>query len=382
MAKERKSGRIVRATGGYDAFVPGKLPPSDLPLNSELIKTLSEADRLIGRLAGVGGQLPNPHIFIRPFVRREAVLSSKIEGTQATLGEILAVEAGASVKRSPDDLREVGNYVTALENGVKRLKKLPLSLRLIRELHRTLMTGVRGEQAAPGEFRKSQNWIGPPGSTIKAALYVPPPPEELRGCLENWETFLHLSSHPPLIEIAIAHYQFEAIHPFLDGNGRVGRLLIPLFLVERAILPTPLLYLSAYFESTRAEYYRRLREVSEKGAWQEWIEYFLRGVIRQSIDAVQRAERIYRLMAKWRAKVAGSGSAVPSALIDLLAENPYCSAKAVAKRLDIAFTTAQRGIDVLIQASILTQAGDSKRDRVYCAKRLLDVLDAPARDVG
>ncbi|MEW5876031.1 MAG: Fic family protein [Candidatus Zixiibacteriota bacterium] len=347
-------------------------------MTSAVIQALSETDRLIGRLAGVGGQLPNPHIFIRPFVRREAVLSSKIEGTQATLGEILAVEAGASVDRSPSDLREVGNYVVALEHGVKRLNKLPLSLRLICELHKKLMTGVRGGHATPGEFRKSQNWIGPPGSSIQTASFVPPPPEELMACLGEWEKFLHQRDLPPLVAIALAHYQFEAIHPFLDGNGRVGRLLITLFLIEREILPTPLLYLSAYFESKRAEYYRLLRDVSFGGAWAEWIEFFLRGVAHQSEDAVNRAERINALLTRWRKKVAGSGSSVPMALIDLLAENPYCMVKRVAERLGVAFTTAQRGIGVLEKAGVLAQVGEGKRDRVYCAGELLRTLERPS----
>lgn len=346
-------------------------------MTSTVIQALSEADRLIGRLAGVGGQLPNPHILIRPFVRREAVLSSRIEGTQATLGEILAVEAGASVERSPADLREVGNYVTALEYGIKRLAKLPLSLRLICELHKKLMTGVRGGQATPGAFRKSQNWIGPPGSTIQTATFVPPPPEELMPNLDNWEKFLQTRDLPPLVAVAIAHCQFEAIHPFLDGNGRVGRLLITLFLIEREVLPAPLLYLSAYFESHRAEYYRLLRDVSFGGAWKEWIEFFLHGVARQSEDAINRAERINALLARWRKKVAGTGSSLPTALVDLLAENPYCKVNGMAKRLNVAFTTAQRAVGVLTKAGILSQVGEGKRDRVYCAHELLRVLERP-----
>jgi len=212
-------GKTV-SQGSYSAFVPAPLPP-ELDWTPRLIGALSDADRLVGRLAGEGGRLPNPHILIRPFVRREAVLSSKIEGTQATLGELLAAEAGATVDRSPDDLREVGNYVVALEHGISRLKKLPLCTRLTRELHEKLMTGVRGHPAAPGQFRKIQNWIGQPGSTIATASYIPPSPGDVEPCLAAWERFLHESRLPPLVTIALAHYQFEAIHPFLDGNGRV-----------------------------------------------------------------------------------------------------------------------------------------------------------------
>src|SRR5712691_6169458 len=249
--------------GTSSAFLPAPLPPA-LDWTPGLIRALSEADRLIGRLAGEGGRLPNPHVLIRPFVRREAVLSSRIEGTRATLGELLAAEAGAAVDRSPADLREVANYVVALEHGLQRLKTLPLSLRLTRELHTKLMTGVRGGHATPGELRKTQNWIGPRGCTLENATYVPPPPEALVECLSAWEKFLHDHSVPVLVQAALMHVQFEAIHPFLDGNGRVGRLLITLFLVERYVLPTPLLYLSAFFEATRGDYYGRLQSVYAK----------------------------------------------------------------------------------------------------------------------
>ena len=251
---------MVNCPGGYLAFVPDPLPPP-LVWDQELTVSLSSADRAVGRLAGEGRRLANPHLLMRPFVRKEAVLSSRIEGTQATLGELLAAEAGAAVDRSPADLREVGNYVTALEYG---LDTLPLSLRLVREMHEHLMRGVRGDVATPGEFRRSQNWIGPPGCTLDNATYVPPPPPELMACLGGWERFLHDETLPPLVHAALAHSQFEAIHPFLDGNGRVGRLLITLLLVNRGVLPSPLLYLSAYFDATREEYYARLLGVTER----------------------------------------------------------------------------------------------------------------------
>src|SRR5258707_5958157 len=256
------SGQKV-SQGAYRAFIPASLTPA-LESTDRLIRALSDADRLIGRLAGEGGRLRNPHVLIRPFIRREAVLSSKIEGTQATLGELLAAEAGAVVDRSPEDLREVGNYIVALEHGMAQLNKLPLCVRLIRELHGKLMTDVRGDQATPGEFRRSQNWIGKPGSTLATASFIPPPPGEVEPCLAAWEKFLYESDLPPLVTIALAHYQFEAVHPFLDGNGRVGRLLITLFLIEQKILPAPLLYLSAFFEATRRDYYEGLRGVSER----------------------------------------------------------------------------------------------------------------------
>ncbi len=378
MAEEaRIPGRKV-SLGGYSAFVPAPLPPA-LEWTSRLVRVLSEADRLIGRLAGEGGRLANPHLLMRPFVQREAVLSSRIEGTQATLGELLAAEAGAAVDRSPEDLREVGNYVTALEYGIVRLRELPICARMVRELHEKLMEGVRGAQAAPGQFRTTQNWIGRPGSTLETASYVPPPPGEVEGCLAAWERFLHESELPPLATIALAHYQFEAIHPFLDGNGRVGRLLIALFLIERQILPTPLLYLSAFFEASRPDYYEGLRAVSERGAWQEWLEYFLQGIARMSEDALSRAARINALLAEWRAKMGGGSTKTPLLVIEMLASNPFVTVSGVAARLGVAFTTAQRAIERLERNGIVQAATGAKRSRVYCARGLLQILEEPAR---
>ncbi len=364
--------------GSYSAFVPAPLPP-ELDWTPKLIAALSDADRLVGRLAGEGGRLPNPHILIRPFVRREAVLSSKIEGTQATLGELLAAEAGAAVERSPEDLHEVGNYVVALEHGISRLKKLPLCVRLTRELHQKLMTGVRGHHATPGRFRTVQNWIGRPGSTVATASYIPPPPEEVEPCLAAWEKFLHESKLPPLVTVALAHYQFEAIHPFLDGNGRVGRLLITLFLIERQMLPTPLLYLSAFFEASRRDYYDGLRGVSERGAWNDWLEYFLLGVARMSEDALSRATRINRLLAQWQKSVSSEASKNPLRVVELLGANPFITTKSLAAALGVAFTTAQRAIERLERAAIVQRVGEAKRDRVYCANALLEILEEPAQ---
>src|SRR5882724_7779620 len=364
--------------GSSSAFVPAPLPP-ELDWTPRLIGALSDADRLIGRLAGEGGRLPNPHVLIRPFVQREAVLSSKIEGTQATLGELLASEAGAVVERSPEDLREVSNYVVALEHGISRLKRLPIGVRLMRELHEKLMKNVRGQHASPGHFRKIQNWIGLPGSTPATAAYVPPPPREVRSCLMAWEKFVSQSDLPPLVTIALAHYQFEAIHPFRDGNGRVGRLLITLFLVKQKILPAPLLYLSAFFEASQREYYSGLRGISERGAWNDWLEYFLLGVARMSEDALSRATRINQLLARWQKAVSGESSKAPLHVVELLGANPFITIKGAAERLGVAFTTAQRAIERLERAAIVKPVGDAKRDRVYCAKALLDVLEEPAQ---
>ena len=242
-------------------------------------------------------------------------------------------------------MREVGNYVTALEHGLKRLETLPLSLRLVRELHERLMTGVRGNHATPGEFRRSQNWIGRPGETLAQAKYVPPPPDVLGEHLSALERFLHERMLPPLVHVALAHYQFEAIHPILDGNDRVGWLLITLQLCQRNILPAPLLYLSAFFEATRADYYAGLRGVSENGDWEGWVQHFLNGVARQSEDALSRAERLNQLLADWRGQLSGqAGTKVALKLLDLIATNPFITPRGAEAKLGLAYNTVMRAI--------------------------------------
>jgi Fic family protein len=369
---------MLRCPGGYRAYVPAPLPPP-LAWDTTLAARLSEADRALGQLAGEGRRLPNPHLLLRPFLRREAVLSSRIEGTQATLGELLAAEAGAAVDRSPDDLHEVANYVVALESGLIRLSALPLSLRLVRELHGTLMRGVRGDTATPGAFRRTQNWIGPAGLGLKDATFIPPPPDQLMDCLGAWEGFLHDEHWPPLVHAALIHSQFEAIHPFLDGNGRVGRLLITLLLVARGVLPSPLLYLSAWFEATRPEYYARLLGVTERGEWEEWLAYFLEGVRTQADDALARIRRIEDLREGWRTQLARTPSRLPDDVLGLFVENPFWSVRKLAERLGVAFTTAQRAVERLEAAGIVEQAGQAKRNRVYCARAVLAVLEEPPR---
>ena len=354
--------------------MPSPLPP-ELNWDATLAFRLSAADLAIGRLAGEGRHLPNLHLLIRPFIRKEAVLSSRIEGTQTSLGELLAAEAGAVVDQIPADLREVGNYVTALEYGIRRLETLPLSLRLMRELHERLMRGVRGDIATPGEFRRSQNWIGRPGSTLTDAAYVPPPSDELMPCLAALEAFLHDRTFPPLVHAALVHAQFEAIHPFLDGNGRVGRLLITLLLAERDVLPSPLLYLSAYFEATRPEYYSRLLGITACGEWEEWLVYFLDGVAAQSVDAVEKIQGIDALLSGWRSELARERSRVPEQALELFAENPFWTVRALTDRLDVAFTTAQRAIDRLESLGAISLAAGERRNRVYCARAILDVLE-------
>jgi Fic family protein len=367
----------VAVSGGGRAFVPAPLPPK-LEWTQDILHAASEANLILGRLAGLGARMRNPHLLLRPFMRREAVLSSRIEGTQATLGELLADEAGVAVDRAPDDLKEVRNYVLALEKGASLLEQLPLSLRLVRELHRVLMKGVRGDSAAPGEFRRIQNWVGPRGATVATARFVPPPPNDVPGCLGAWEKYMHERDLPPLLQAALLHYQFEAIHPFIDGNGRVGRLMIVLFLMERGVLPSPLLYLSAFFEASRGDYYDLLTGVTERDDWRSWILYFLAGVTEQSKDALGRVERIEALREKWRQRLASRQTKTVMALVDRLTANPFITVGGAAKDLKIAFTTAQRQIDWLVRHRIVTQREDVRRGRVYVAQELLDILDEPA----
>jgi len=378
MTKQGTSGIWRRTLEGYRAFYPNPLPPQ-IEFDSALITKLSKADQVLGRLGGEARRLPNPHILIRPFIRREAVYSSRIEGTQATLGELLAAEAGASVDRSPDDLQEVGNYVAALEHGLQRLTELPISLRLVKEIHKVLMNKTRGEHAFPGELRKTQNWIGTPGCTLKEASYVPPPPDVLCEQLADWERFIHESELPLLVTCALMHYQFEAIHPFIDGNGRIGRLLITLLLCERNALPGPFLYLSAFFDATRRDYYDRLRAITENGDWIGWMDYFLNGVIRQCEDSLGRAERMNELIEEWKTQIAGVTPKAAFGLVELLAGNPYITPRSAEENLGVAFNTANKAIKVLQDAQILDQVGDSKRDRLFVATKLLDILEEPPR---
>jgi len=375
-SKRRPHGRTVRGRGGYRAFAPAPLPPP-IAWNTELVGALSRADQAIGRLAGEGRRFPNPHLFIRSFLHREAVLSSRIEGTRTTLGELLAARVGVPDGSDPTDLHEVGNYVVALEYGLGRLNTLPLSLRLLREIHERLMRGVRGDTATPGEFRRSQNWIGPPGCSLRDATYVPPPAEELMGCLDALERFLHDETLPPLVHAALAHAQFEAIHPFLDGNGRIGRLLVTLLLVVREVLPSLLLYLSAWFEGTRDAYYAHLLAVTRDGAWEPWLVYFLTGVSVQAEDALARVRNIDDLQERWRQELAGVQSDRAEQVLRLFVENPFRTVRGIAQELDVAYTTARRALDRLEAAGIVSLVGSARRNRVYCAQAMLDILEAP-----
>ena len=341
----------------------------------------SEAERELARLAVSGGDFPHPHILARSFVRNEAVTSSRIEGTRATLEDLYAYEAAQMSFLDPvSDAREVYNYVRALDYGLGRVNTLPISLRLIREVHAQLMEGVRGEIMTPGEFRRGQNWIGPAGCTLETAPYVPPPVEKMLLALDALEKFIHAPSDlPPLTRLGLIHYQFEAIHPFLDGNGRVGRLLISLLLSQWELLPRPLLYLSAYFERNRSEYYERLRAVSRRGDWEGWLGFFLTGVRDQSRQAVIRVQNLQQLRERYRKLLAGRRSAARlSQAVDFLIGNPIITVRQLQAGLNLAdFKTVQRYVDVLEGAGILREITGRKRNRLYSADDVFDSIQKP-----
>ncbi len=377
------SGKMIRTIEGYWAFGPNPLPPA-IEYDREMVRLISEADRGLGRLAGIGQLLPNPHLLIAPYVRREAVLSSRIEGTQASLSDLLLFEAAEEEPPRTPDVQEVRNYVRAMEYGLKRLEKLPLSLRLVREIHARLMEGVRGKKRSPGEFRQVQNWIGPPGCSLAEATFVPPPVPEMYAALDEWEKFLHNAKDIPLlVQCALIHYQFEAIHPFVDGNGRVGRLLITFFLCERGELPQPLLYLSAFFEQHRAEYYGRLLEVSRSGDWSGWIKFFLRGIGTQASVAAEDSQRIVKLQQRYR-ELLQQRKASPAAIaiMEELFLNPYVTATRLSKRLKVSFPTVQSTIEWLVKAGLLREITGRRRNRIYFAEELLRAIEgkrAPSR---
>lgn len=366
---------------GYVAYYPAPLPRR-LDYTDSLVGQLDEATGALHRLAGVGRLLPNPNLLIAPYVRLEAVLSSRIEGTQSEITDLLRFEAGddESIGELRDDVQEVRNYIAALNYGIERLAGgFPLSLRLLRESHERLMTGVRGGHATPGEFRRSQNWIG--GSSPSDAVFVPPPVDAMNPALDDLEQFLHDRSLPLLIHVAMAHYHFEVVHPFLDGNGRLGRLLIPLVLIERGVLPQPLLYLSVYLERNRNHYYDLLLHTSRTGDFDPWISFFLRAVGAQATDAEERTVRLVELQSKMRSQLLEervSMSVVRAT--ELLFSTPYVSATSLASALEVTFPTAQSAIDLLVHRGDLVETTGRKRNRFYFAQSIFDaVYGTPAQ---
>ena len=374
--QSEKSGKAVLTQLGYWAFIPNPLPP-DISWSSSLVSILSEAERDLSRLSTLISAFPFPSLLIQPFMRNEAVISSRIEGTHASLIDVYAYEtAQLSFFERTDDVREVHNYVRAMDYGLERLNTLPISLRMIRELHEKLMEGVRGGTLTPGEFRRSQNWIGPMGSTPSTAPYVPPPVEEMHQALDALEKFIHSDTDiPPLIRAAMIHYQFEAIHPFLDGNGRVGRLLMVLLLCEWGLLSQPLLNLSIYIEHYRQAYYDLLLGVSQKGDWEAWLRFFLRGVSEQARESVFRMERLQEIRAKYQPIVEQDrNSSRMAAMIDFLFSRPVLSVRQIADGLGIPFKTAQAFLLKLVQAGVLREITGYARNRIFQADEILRAI--------
>lgn len=371
-------GRFARTTEGHAAFVPGPAPRR-IELSPEAVDLLDAASNRLGVLEGVGRRLSNPELLIGPYLRQEAVLSSRIEGTQTTLSDLYASEAQLQIPVA-GDVQEVLNYSSAYRYGLERLDTLPLSLRLIRELHERLLLGVRGSGTQPGAFRTYQNFIG--GSSEANAAYVPPPPSELPGCLDDLERFMHEKSLRPLVHMAVLHYQFEAIHPFGDGNGRVGRVLMGVFLTERQLMPQPLLYLSPYFERTRRQYYGGLMRVSTHGDWDTWIRYVLEGVRAQADAAVDLADRLQSLHAEYRDRVQRTKRSVKTlALVDAVFLSPFLTTRIVQERLGVSAPTARAAISALQDAGILQEFGEPRKwQRIFIAGELYRLISRGTLD--
>lgn len=358
------------------AFVPPPLPPAPPIDVLALLEKLSLAERALGRLDGITMLLPRQELFLYMYVRKEAVLSSQIEGTQSTLSDLLRFETEAQAGQPIDDIREVSNYVDAMMYGLERLEALPLSLRLIREMHERLLQSGRGGTKSPGEFRRSQNWIG--GTRPGNALFVPPPTTELDSCLDALESFMHEeeSRLPALIKAGLLHVQFETIHPFLDGNGRIGRLLVTLYLCVNGVLLKPLLYLSLYLKTHRADYYRLLQEVRENGAWEAWLEFFLTGVANTANQAFDAATRIVELFKEDRECITAESDRVGSALRihDLFQQTPYLTANQIGHRTGLSAPTVNAALADLERLRVLDEVTGRKRGRVFSYRRYLAIL--------
>jgi len=380
--RQARAGRYVRQSTGYRAFIPAPLPPQPpVALSGTLQALLSKADRALGRLDGSIQTLPNPDLFVFMYVRKEAVLSSQIEGTESSLQDLLAAEAQVLTPERPRDVAEVINYVNAMNHGLKRLAELPVSVRLIREIHEKLLAGVRGSRLTPGELRRSQNWIGPGGCTLAEATFVPPPPEEVPEALGALERFLHQNDDMPLlIKIGLAHAQFETIHPFLDGNGRVGRLLITFLLCERQVLLKPVLYLSHFFKRHRQAYYEHLQAVRDQGDWEGWLNFLLRGVAEVSTQATETARRILALRENHRTlitehlgRAAGNGHRV----LEHLYERPIISVEQVRTITGTTYPAANQLVHKLVKHGILSESTGQKRHRRFRYDAYIRLFDEP-----
>jgi Fic family protein len=380
-----RTGRYVKQLTGYQAFVPEPLPPNPrIVFDDAFLEVLSRADRAVGRLDGCAETLPNSELFVFMYIRKEAVLSSQIEGTQASLMDVLEFEA-ATREAVPLDVGDVFNYVAAMNYGLARLKTLPLSLRLIREIHAKLLSGVRGSMGA-GEFRDKQNWIGPAGCLLKDATYVPPAPHDMHQGLDSLEKFLHdTTPFPYLVRTGIAHAYFETIHPFFDGNGRLGRLLITFMLCEEKILRRPLLYLSVFLKKNRTEYYDRLQAVRDSGQWEEWLTFFLRGVAEVAEEATATARKIVQLREQHRKIVQdrmGRGTSRALSLLESLYRQPVVSLSQISEVCKLTFQGASNLAEHFCSLDILKQSTEQRRHRLFAYARYLAILGEPMRSRG
>ena len=387
LAGKSRAGRYIRQPTGYRAFIPNLLPP-DPPVRMEgqLQVLLSQADRALGRLDGSVHTLPHPDLFVYMYVRKEAVLSSQIEGTQSSLQDVLAAEAKILDADRPQDVEEVVNYVQAMNHGLERLSELPVSMRLIREIHAVLLQGVRGSHLTPGELRSSQNWIGPGGCTLKEATFVPPPPHEVPHQLGELEKFIHADTDLPLlIKIGLVHAQFETIHPFLDGNGRVGRLLITFLLCERQVLIKPVLYLSYYFKQHRQQYYEELQSVRDQGTWEQWLCFFLRGVVEVSKQATETTRRILMLREDHRRVITeqlGRTAANGYRVLEHLYKHPIVSVGDVQELIDTTYQAANELVSRFVASGILTEITGQARNRRYMYRQYIDLFHEADADAG
>lgn len=365
-----RAGIYVTQPTGYRAFIPAPLPPDPpVKVEGEIQFLLSRADRALGRLDGSIQTLPNPDLFVAMYIRKEAVLSSQIEGTQSSLQDVLAAEAKVMSPDLPRDVDEVFNYIRAMKYGLGRLATLPLSVRLIREIHAKLVAGVRGQHLTPGELRASQNWIGPAGCTLEEATFVPPPPTQILESLGQLENFIHADSNIPLlIKVGMIHAQFETIHPFLDGNGRIGRLLITFLLCQREVLLKPVLYLSYFFKEHRSDYYALLQAVRDDGDWESWLAFFLRGIFQVSQEATDTARRILEMRENFRNYITtelGRAAANGHTLLEHLFESPIITVHDVEKLTDSSYATANNLIARFVEFGILGEITGQRRNRVY-----------------
>ena len=370
---ENRAGTFISQPSGYKTFKPKPLPPiPTVSYDSEMIELLSRADRMLGRLDGVTETLPDPELFVAMYVQKEAVLSSQIEGTQASLVDVFD---GDQTKEKREDIGDIINYVGAMNYGLERLKEFPLSLRLLREVHQVLLSSGRGSKRSPGEFRTSQNWIGAPGCTLSEATFVPPSVPDMNEAMGDLELYLHNEDDlPPLIKIALVHAQFETIHPFLDGNGRMGRLLITFWLCQQKILSQPLLYISYYFKKNRQEYYDRLMVVRNTGDWEQWIKFFLRGIAETSEESISTAKEILALKKVCEDMIVKSNNNYRQ-LLDLLFRYPVIDKQTVAEKLNVSQPTANRIVEQFCDLGILVdQKPESKRYKRYAFTKYLAIL--------